>query len=188
MAKNNERPSEESPVEEYAETKANRSALERISLLVPNLTEETTVAEIAADADVSKETARKYLNHFESWNVLLRTGTSPETFVRNESYFDWLRVDTLERDRSVDELQDLLSDLAAEDRKFADEFDADSPATASLLEGGYGNAGESAEKIRRWQSVRDRMNDAIAALQNRLELTSNPSPDDSIGERLRVSE
>lgn len=179
---------ESSPVAEYREKTENRSALERVSLRVPNLTEETSVAELASDADVSKETARKYLSHFENWNVLVRTGTNPDTFVRNESYFDWLRVDTLEQERSVEELQEMLSDLAVEDEEFADELDASSPATASMLEGGYDRAGEYAEKIRTWKGVRDRMNDVVTALRNKLDLGADASQDDPGAERLRISE
>jgi len=176
------------PTEEYREKKGNRSALEKVSMLVPNLSEETTVAAVAADAEVSKETARKYLHHFENWNVVVRTGTDPETFVRNESYFEWLHVDTLRRDHSVDELQEMLSDLAVEDERLAAELDADSPAAVSLLEDGYADADDRTERVRRWRSVRDRMNDVIAALQQELELGDNASRDRATAERLRVSE
>lgn len=188
MAKDSSPHPERSPVEEYRENKENQSALKKVSTLVPNLTDETTVATVAADADVSKETARKYLQHFENWNVLIRTGTDPETFVRNESYFEWLRVDTLEQDNSVDELQEQLSDLAVEDERLSAELEAESPTTAGLLEEGYATAGERAEKVRRWKSVRDRMNDVVAALQNKLDLGSNPAGDDRPAERLRISE
>ncbi|WP_128476925.1 DUF7342 family protein [Halorussus pelagicus] len=177
-----------SPVEDYRAKMENRSALERVSMLVPNLTEETPVAEIADDADVSKETARKYLHHFENWNVLVRTGTNPDVFVRNESYFDWLRIDSLRQEQSVDELQETLSELAAEDERFAEELGADSPASASMLEEGYENAGESAEKVRRWQSVRDRMDDVVAALRDKLDLGSSAPGSETSEERLRISE
>lgn len=180
--------SETSPVAEYEANEESRSALERVSLLVPNLTEETTVAEIADDADVSKGTARKHLKHFENWNILVRTGTNPDAFVRNESYFDWLRIDTLEQEYSVDELQETLSDLSAEDERFADELGADSPSSAGMLEGGYENASERAEKVRAWQRVRERMNDVIAALQNKLALESNALRDESSTSPLRVSD
>jgi hypothetical protein len=178
---------EGSPVEEYREKKGNRSALEKVSMLVPNLTDETTVATVAADADVSKETARKYLHHFENWNLLVRTGTDPETFVRNESYFEWLRVDTLKQDNSVDELQNELSELAAEDERLSAELGADSPATADLLGEGYASADERAEKVRRWQSIRDRMNDVITALQNKLDIESGAA-NDGTAERPRITE
>lgn len=188
MTEKGEPSADSSPADEYRATRENRSALERVSLLVPNLSEETSVAELADDADVSKETARKYLNHFENWNMVIQTATNPDTFVRNESYFDWLRIDTLEQEQSVDELQETLSKLAAEDERFADELGAESPATVSMLEDGYGNADERAEKIRTWQSVRDRMNDIIAALRNKLDLQSDASAADSTVDRLRVSE
>lgn len=178
---------ENSPVAEYRAREGDRSALERISKLVPNLTEEVTVATVAADADVSKETARKYLHHFENWNVVVRTGTDPETFVRNESYFEWLRVDTLRREHSADELQEMLSDLAAEDERLAAEFGVDSPEAVSLLEDGYANADERAERVRRWQSVRNRMDDVIAALRNALELGDDDRSDGTPTERHRVS-
>lgn len=178
-----------SPVEEYRTQEDDRSALERVSRLVPNLTEETTVATVAADAGVSKETARKYLHHFANWNVVVRTGTDPETFVRNESYFEWLRVDALRRDHSADELQDLLSDLAAEDERLAAEFEADVPANVGLLEEGYADAAERAETVRRWQGVRDRMNDVVAALERELDLGADvPADGTAVNDRRRVSE
>lgn len=179
---------ENSPVAEYRAKEDNRSALERVSKLVPNLTEEVTVATVAADADVSKETARKYLHHFENWNVVVRTGTDPETFVRNESYFEWLRVDSLQREHSADELQEMLSDLAAEDERLAAEFEVNSPAAVNLLEDGYADADERAEKVRRWQSVRDRMNDVVAALRNALELGDTTPSDGTPTKRPRVLE
>ncbi|WP_135853307.1 DUF7342 family protein [Halorussus salinus] len=188
MAEHTGEPSVPSPLDDYRAKTESRSALDRVSILVPNLTEKTTVAEVADNADVSKETARKHLNHFENWNVLVRTGKNPETFVRNESYFDWLRVDTLQREQSVEELQETLSELAEEDEQFAEEFDVDSPRDVDILSGGYENAGESAEKIRRWQSVRDRMDDVAAALRNELDLGSTAPRDDSSGNRLRISE
>lgn len=184
MTENSESPSDFSPVEEYEANEESRSALERVSLLVPNLTEEATVAEIADDADVSKETARKHLKHFENWNILVRTGTNPDVFVRNESYFDWLRIDTLEQEHSVDELQRTLSDLSAEDERFADELGADSPSSAGMLEDGYENVDERAKKVRAWQGVRDQMNDVITALRNKLDLGS----DSSLREHIRTSE
>lgn len=188
MAKDSGSSPESSPVEEYRANRESRSALERVSILVPNLTEEASVAEIAADADVSKETARKYLSHFENWNVLIRTETDPDRFVRNESYFDWLRIDSLRQEESVDELQEALSELAAEDERFAEELDAESPATASMLENGYQNASERAEKVREWQSVRDRMDDVMAALREKLDLASDAARDDTDVNRLRASE
>lgn len=184
----NSSPPPTSPVDEYREKEENRSALERVSMLVPNLTEEATVAELAADADVSKETARKYLNHFENWNVLVQTGTNPDTFVRNESYFDWLQIDTLEQEYSVDELQDLLSELAAEDEKFTDELGAESPATVNMLEGGYDTADDYAEKVQTWQGVRDRMEDVVAALRNKLDLGADASQGGATKDCLRVSD
>ncbi|WP_135823557.1 DUF7342 family protein [Halorussus ruber] len=188
MTKESERSPDSSPVKEYSANRENRSALERVSLLVPNLNEEASVAEIAEDADVSKETARKYLKHFENWNVLVQTGTNPETFVRNESYFDWLRIDTLRQEQSVDELQETLSELAAEDERLAEELEAESPATASMLGNGYEAAGERAEKVREWQSVRDRMDDVMAALREKLDLTSDATREESAIDRLRISE
>lgn len=184
MTENSSPVPESGPATEYRETKENRSALEKVSKLVPNLTEETTVATVAADADVSKETARKYLQHFEDWNVVIRTGDDPETFVRNDAYFGWLRVDTLRREHSVDELQETLSDLAAEDERFADEFGVESPEAVSLLEDGYADAGERAERVREWRSVRDRMNDVVAALQDELELGEDVPGDRTSAERL----
>ncbi|MFC7081961.1 DUF7342 family protein [Halorussus caseinilyticus] len=188
MAEDSGSPSAPSPLADYRTKTENRSALERVSMLVPNLTEETTVAEVADDADVSRETARKHLNHFENWHVLVRTGTNPETFVRNESYFDWLRIDALKREQSVEELQETLSELAAEDERLAEELDGESPASVDMLGEGYENAAESAEKVRRWQSVRDRMDDVVAALRNKLDLDSTVPREDASGERLRISE
>jgi hypothetical protein len=150
-----------------------RSSLGKVHHTAIQLTEPTRVAVVAERADVSKETARKYLDFFASVGILRQVASNPDTYDRNESYVAWKRIDDLRRTHSRHELIERLNELSRRDREFEDRFDADRPADVDLLEDGYDTAHETVSTVERWRGVRARIEDVLAALEDDTGHTSN---------------
>lgn len=126
------RPPDTAAVEEWREELAGRSTRERVYEVALQLSGPTRVAAVAERAAVSAETAREYLAWFAESGMLTRDSESPATYSRNESYFDWRRVQRL-RNRPVAELREELSGLQEQVRSYRERYDADSPAAVDAL-------------------------------------------------------
>lgn len=92
----------------------------------------TPVDEIADLADHGTDAAREYLAWFERMGIVTRVTDTPATYVRNQEYFQWRRVQRLREQYSTDELLEFLREQTDRDGSFADDFDADDPGAVSI--------------------------------------------------------
>lgn len=143
--------------EEWRTQQQNESTRNRVYAVALQLSEPTRVKEVAERADVSKETAREYLKWFAELGVLKQVDESPDTFARNEQYFEWRRIQRLQA-QSEEELLDQLEQLTQKERAFREQFDTSSPDDVDALEhADYDDVESVWMEIREWRTVRRRI-------------------------------
>ncbi|ELZ68866.1 hypothetical protein C457_10661 [Haloferax prahovense DSM 18310] len=99
---------------------------------VLGLSKPATASEVADLAGHGVDAAREYLEWFEQMGIVKQVTESPATYVRNQSYLNWRRVQALQDEYSTAELLDFLKDEAARAEELAEEFDVASPEAVSL--------------------------------------------------------
>lgn len=157
--------------EEWREELAGRSTRERVYEVALGLSEPTRVAVVAERADVSAETAREYLSWFAEIGMLTRESASPATYSRNESYFDWRRVQRLQS-RPLAELREELADLQETVREFRQRYGAESPgAVDALAHADHGDLESVWDDLQEWRTARRRIEDLERARREREEGT-----------------
>jgi len=112
----------------------NEDTKQRVYGAVLHAREPVTVAEIADQADCSAESARTHLSFYADLGIVVRHEGRPVRYERNDDYFEWRRVNELARGNTVDELQGRVSALTDRIEEYRDEYGADSPAEADVLE------------------------------------------------------
>ena len=116
-----------------------------------------TAQEFADRAECSETAARDALEQLAEMGVAERRNGRPAHYRRNDSYFQWKRVESLAREYDPDELRDRLDDLIAEDGAFQDEYDVPAPdavSTADLPIDGHDAFQERWEDLSEWRTVR----------------------------------
>ncbi|WP_435362078.1 DUF7342 family protein [Haloarchaeobius sp. DFWS5] len=119
--------------------------------------EPTRVAEVATRADCAKETAREYLRWMTNVGIVVKTGDNPETFERNESYFEWKRVFELQQ-RPREELVQELNELSEREQAFRARYDVAAPDEVDAVEhADYTDLEAVWDDLDEWRAVRERM-------------------------------
>jgi len=116
-----------------------------------------TAQEFADRAKCSETAARNALEQLTEMGVAERRDGRPAHYRRNNSYFQWKRVESLAREHSSDELQERLDDLIAEDEAFQDEYgvpDSDAVSTADLPVDDHDAVHDRWEDLSEWRTVR----------------------------------
>lgn len=160
----NPEPGDMGLTEEFSGSLEDRPTLERIYDVALQLYESTRVSDVARRADVSPETARKYLEFLTEVGVLVRTGEDPDEFVRNETYFEWRESEHLRREYSVAELESRLEDLSETIGELQDQYDAVSPDEIDPRQEGYGNVDQVYGDLRRWRDAREEIDRILSVL------------------------
>jgi transposase len=156
--------------EEWRTQQQGESTRNRVYAVALELSEPTRVKEVAERADVSKETAREYLKWFAELGVLKQIDESPDTFARNEQYFEWRRIQHLQA-QPKEELLDQLEQLTRKERAFRDRFDTDSPDDVDALEhADYDNVESVWMELREWRTVRRRIRELERARKGQSKL------------------
>lgn len=152
--------------EEWEQQTEQQSTRERVYAVALQLYGPTRVAEVADRADVSKETAREYLRWFAEIGMVTHDAESPDLFSRNESYFEWRRIQRLQN-QPPEELERELEELTAKERDYRDRYDADGPDAVDALEHADYDALESVwMDLQEWRTVRRRIRELEQARQN----------------------
>mgnify|MGYP000153296828 CR=1 FL=1 len=133
---------------------------ERMLDVMLQVREPTKVAAIADRVDCDTETARDYLEWFAEMGMVREIEGRPVRYERNESYWQWRRVEQIREQYSDEELVDALSETMDAIADYRDRFDADSPADVSLTDADSGTAVEE-----RWETLSE-----WATLERRAEL------------------
>lgn len=151
--------------EEWRDSRERASTRDRVYAVALQLYDPTRVADVADRADVAKETAREYLKWFVELGVLVQIGQSPDTFKRNEHYFQWRRIQRLQS-LSREERTQQLKQLTETEREYRQRFDADTPTDVNALEhADYAALEEVWLALQEWQTVRRRIRELEQARQ-----------------------
>lgn len=146
---------------------------ERVYRVALCLTEPTSVADAAERADCSKNAARRHLKRFTDIGILTRVAESPETFERNESYFEWRRRSQL-ADLSEQEYKEHLGELLTQDESYRRKYNADSPdEIGPLAYGTYGDAEQVWLEINNWQAIKEEIRD-MSLIDNPMDTVRDP--------------
>lgn len=151
--------------EEWRAQRAEDSTRERLYTTVLQLYDPTRVRDVAERADVSKETARDYLQWFADIGVVEQTGESPDVFQRNEEYFEWRRIQRL-RSQSQEERLERLEELTQRETTYRDRFEAAAPDEVDALShADYDDLDAVWRELQEWRTVRRRIRELERARQ-----------------------
>lgn len=143
--------------DEFASELESKPADERVYRVALQLYEPTRVSAVAKRADCSTDTARRHLKRLADIGVVERTSDSPNTFSRNESYFEWRKRDRLARLPDA-ELTDRLGALTAREREFRETYDTDDPDAVDALDHtDYDGIEDVWLDLSEWHTVRRRI-------------------------------
>ncbi|WP_247730672.1 DUF7342 family protein [Halovivax limisalsi] len=121
--------------------------------------EPTTATVIAERADCDPKTARKYLGWFGELGIVTRYDGQPTTYERNDTYFEWRRIDRLAADHSVDALQQRVRELTARIESYEDAYDASTPAAVDAVAAAEASDDRTIDDVygdlRDWETARE---------------------------------
>lgn len=153
--------------DEWRQQREQESTRDRLYRVALQLSEPTRVRAVAERADVSKETARDYLQWFAELGVVEQTNTSPDEFTRNEQYFEWRRIQRLQS-QPEETLRAQLEDLTAQERAYRDRFGVENPSDVDALEhADYTDVEDVWQAVQEWRTVRRRIRELERARQYR---------------------
>lgn len=151
--------------DEWRDQEQDGSTRNRLYTVALQLYDLTRVRDVAERADVSKETARDYLKWFAELGVVEQTGESPDTFQRNEEYFEWRRIERL-RSQSPEERLERLEQLTEKEAEYRDRFGADGPDDVDALShADYDELETVWRDLQEWRTVRRRIRELERARQ-----------------------
>lgn len=94
----------------------------------------TAVSAIAETVDCDPKTARKYLDWFAELGIVTKHEGHPTTYERNDSYFEWRRINQLASEHSTEELQQRVTELSEKIDQYEREYGATTPEEIDALE------------------------------------------------------
>ncbi|SFR47348.1 DUF7342 family protein [Halorubrum sodomense] len=137
--------------------KDDRTTFQRVYDVMTGVTEPASASEVADRAACSPDGARNALTQLAELGIVDRRGSRPAEYRRNESYFEWKRVETLADDHTAAALRERLDDLLAEDADLQESFGVPDPDAVSVapVEGGdHAAVHDRLESLSRWRTVR----------------------------------
>ena len=141
-----------------------RTTVEKVYDVLLQLNDPLRVSEIADRAGVAPDTARKYLEFLEEMGVAKKIGDDPVTYGRNDSYLEWRNIDRLQREYTIEELNDRLSELSDTISSFQETYEAEMPGEVVPQEHGYEKLDETMDDLRQWNAACDEVDRLVEAL------------------------
>lgn len=158
-------PPDKDMASDFAERLESAPTDERVYRVALEITEPTTVSEVASRADCSKNAARRHLKRLADIGLLTTVMENPATYERNESYFRWRRLNRL-AELSEDESNERLRELLSEHESYKDKYGVDTPDELDPLEyDEFGDAERVWLDINDWRAVRNEIRDLRLARQ-----------------------
>lgn len=117
----------------------------------------TDAQEFAQRADCSETAAREALEQLAEMGIAQRREGRPVGYRRNDSYFEWKRVESLASDNTPDDLRAHIKDLVVADDAFQKQYgvpDPDAVSTADLQADDHDAVEERWEDLNEWRTVR----------------------------------
>jgi hypothetical protein len=147
---------------------------ERLLDVIAQVREPTKVSRVAERAGCDPETAREYLRWFAEMGMVREISGRPVQYERNESYWQWRRVERIREEYSEAEIVDVLSETVDAIAEYRERFGAESPDDVSLVDRGDGTSVEEVwEALSEWQTLERR-----AALLDAARRAESPSSGD----------
>ena len=106
---------------------------QRIYGAVLQMREPTTAGTVADRIGCDPKTARKYLGWFADLGVVTHYDGHPDTYERNDAYFEWRRINRLATDHTIEELQQRVGELTETITNYEREYDAATPSKVEAL-------------------------------------------------------
>lgn len=150
-------PSEGHTGESREAWRKDRTTFQRVYDVITGVTEFTTASAIGDRADCSDAGARDALAQLIEMGIVEKEDGRPAKYRRNESYFQWRRIEELASNTSVEELESQLEALIEEDASFQNRFDAQAPdavSPAAFEADDHAEIQDRFEAVTRWRSVR----------------------------------
>ncbi len=154
---------------QFADTLSDAPADERVYRVALELYEPTRVAEIAARAECAPDTARRHCQRLADIGVISTESDDPTTYRRNESYFEWRRMNRL-ASLTEHELQEQLETLTERERAFRERYGEPSPAAVDAVSvGDYERVEDVWQDCSEWETVRRRIERFDAERRRRMD-------------------
>ncbi|KZN22619.1 hypothetical protein A4G99_19360 [Haladaptatus sp. R4] len=141
-----------------------RTTVEKVYDVLLQLNDPLRVSEIADRAGVAPDTARKYLEFLGEMGVAKKIGDDPVTYDRNDSYLEWRNIDRLQREYTIEELNNRLSELSDTISSFQETYEAETPGDVVPQEHGYEKLDETMDDLRQWNAACDEVDALVEAL------------------------
>jgi predicted ArsR family transcriptional regulator len=141
-----------------------RTTVEKVYDVLLQLNDPLRVAEIADRAGVAPDTARKYLEFLGEMGVAKKMGNEPVTYGRNDSYLEWRNIDRLQREYTIEELNNRLSELSHTISSFQETYEAETPGEVVPQEHGYEKLDETMNDLRQWNTACEEVDRLVEAL------------------------
>lgn len=135
----------------------NRTTFQRVYDALVGTKTFTSAGEFAERADCSETAAREALEQLAEMGIAQRREGRPVGYRRNDSYFEWKRVESLASDNTPDELRARIEDLVAADEAFQEQYgvpDPDAVSTADLPADNHDAVEARWEDLSEWRTVR----------------------------------
>lgn len=132
---------------------------QQIYAVILQTREPTAASAIAEQVDCDPKTARKYLRWFARLGIVTEHEGHPTTYERNDSYFEWRRINDLAAENSHEELQAKISSLTERIHTYEQRYDAATPAdidaVAAAEDGEYGTIDDVFSDLGDWATARE---------------------------------
>ena len=163
---NEHSPPETDLSEELAKRIENIPTDERVYQTALELYEPTQVSKVAERADCSKNAARRHLKRLAEIGLLTRVMENPESFKRNESYFEWRRFNRLS-ELSDSEYKKRVGELLSENKSYQEQYDAEKPEEIDPLDyDKYGDPEQVWLNLNNWEAIQTEIRDLRRARQD----------------------
>jgi predicted transcriptional regulator len=106
---------------------------QQVYAIMLQMREPTVASAIAERVDCDPKTARKYLRWFAQLGIVTEHEGRPTTYERNDSYFEWRRVNALAADHSSEELQAGVRERTERIHEYEQRYDAEIPADVDAV-------------------------------------------------------
>jgi len=134
-----------------------RTTFQRVYDVLVGTHEGATAAEFADRAACSETAARGALEQLAEMGIARTEGGRPATYLRNDSYFRWKRVESLAREHTAEELRERVESLIQRDAAFQERYgvpDPDAVTTADLSVDDHDTVEARWDDIAEWRTVR----------------------------------
>ncbi|WP_276259439.1 DUF7342 family protein [Haloglomus litoreum] len=152
-----------------------RTTFQRVYDVVTTLSEPVTATTVAERADCSETGARNALGRLVELGVATRSDGRPATYQRNESYFEWRRVERLAREHSAADLRERLDELVSREEQLRDEYGVPSPDAVAATPTDHDEIHALRDDLTEWRTIQRDLRIVQRALQRAESRTGAPA-------------